>query len=277
MKNILIPTDFSANSWNALEYAIGLFTEVPCNFYVIHVSKLNQSDTKGNSLTIPQSKDNSIQEKLNFLFERIAHLPQNKKHHFVALEEYGTILNTIRKTVDDKNIDLIVMGTKGASGIKASVVGSNTGDIITKVACNVLVVPEKAKISVPKNILFPTDFNIFYSFTILDAITEILKISKAKLQVLTVLKNSFELSPGQEKNKAYLQDYLIETFQDTHRFYDIINKNVKTAIQNHVAIGNADLVVMVAKNLNFLQNLLFDSTVEKVSFHTTVPLLVLHE
>jgi hypothetical protein len=37
------------------------------------------------------------------------------------------------------------------------------------------------------------------------------------------------------------------------------------------------MLVMVAKNLNFLQQLLFDTTIEKLSFHSRVPLLVLHE
>ena len=278
MKNILLPTDFSDNSWNALEYAVGLFKDVPCNFYVLHIGRLNQSSAKGNSFTIPQPRDRKIRKKLNLFFDRIELLPQNRRHHFVAIEEYGTIVDAIRKTVDDKNIDLIVMGTKGASGVKAAIIGSNTGDVITKVACNVLVVPEKATIVIPpKEIVFPTDYNIFYSHTILEAISEILDISKAKLQVLNVLKSSLLLTPEQEKNKGYLQDYLEETFQDAHRFHDAINKNIKTAIMQHVVMGNAELVIMVAKNLNFLQNLFFDSTIEKVSFHTTVPLLVLHE
>ena len=278
MKNVLIPTDFSANSWNALEYAVGLFEKVPCNFYILHIGKLNQSHTKGNSFTIPQPIDTTIREKLNILFERIEGLSQNTRHHFVALEEYGTIVDVIRKTVDDKNIDLIVMGTKGASGLKAKIIGSNTGDVITQVPCNVLVIPENATIVIPpKEIVFPTDYNIFYSHRILEIISEILHISKARLQVLNVLKNSLQLTKEQAKIKAYLQSYLEETFPETHRFYDIRNKNVKTAIQHHIALDNAEMVIMVAKNLNFLQNLFFDSTVEKVSFHTTAPLLVLHE
>ena len=278
MKNVLIPTDFSDNAWNALEYAVGLFQKVSCNFYILHIGSLNQSSTKGNSFTLPLSHDPTIQEKLNRFFERVERLPQNKKHHFVALQEYGNVVDGIRKTVDDKKIDLIVMGTKGASGVKAAIIGSNTGDVITKVSCNVLVVPEDATIVLPpKEIAFPTDYNIFYSHTILESISEILQLSKGKIQVLNVLRNSLKLTPEQEKNKTYLLDYLEEIFPDAHRFYDIRNKNVKTAIHQHIIMGDAEMVIMVAKNLNFLQNLFFHSTIEKVSFHTNVPLLVLHE
>ena len=38
MKNILIPTDFSENSWNAIKYALLFFKKTPCNFYLLHVT-----------------------------------------------------------------------------------------------------------------------------------------------------------------------------------------------------------------------------------------------
>ena len=278
MKNVLIPTDFSANSWNALEYAVRFFINEACNFYILHIGDLRQSSVNSNSFTFPVEKISpSLKEKLNSLFIRIEGLPINKKHHFIALQEYGNFIDIMRKTVEAKKIDLIVMGTKGASGMKASILGSNTGDTITKVPCNVLVIPEYAKITAPKKIVFPTDYTIFYSYSILEALTEILRISKAKLEVLNVLRTNDQQTLEQEENKTYLKDYLIETFQHTHTFHNTLNKNVKTAIQHYVAANQIKMVVMVAKNLNFLQNLLFDSTVEKVSFHTTVPLFVLHE
>ncbi len=278
MKNLLIPTDFSANSWNALEYAVRFFMNEACNFYILHIGDLKESSVNSNSFTFPVEKiSTSIKEKLNSLFIRIEGLPINEKHHFIALQEYGNFVDIMRKTVEAKKIDLMVMGTKGASGIKASIVGSNTGDAITKVPCNVLVIPEYAKITIPKKIVFPTDYNIFYSYAILKALTETIRITKAKLEVLNVLTNNNQLTIEQEENKRYLQDYLEETFQHTHSFHNSVNKNIKTAIQHYVASNHGKMVVMVAKNLNFLQNLLFDSSVEKVSFHTTVPVLVMHE
>lgn len=56
------------------------------------------------------------------------------------------------------------MGTKGASGIKEKILGSNAGDVITKVQCNTLIVPVQVKLSKPREIAFPTDFNIFIPY-----------------------------------------------------------------------------------------------------------------
>lgn len=278
MNHLLVPTDFSDNSWNALEYAVRLYKNKPCTFYILHIGNLRQSDINSNSFAFPKEKiSRSLKEKLNSLFERTKTLPINKNHHFIALQEYGNFIDIIRKTIDEKKIDLIVMGTKGASGIKASIIGSNTGDVITKVLCNVLVIPEKAQISVPKEIAFVTDYNVFYTYPILKTLTELQRITKAHFHVVHVSNNNIDLITSQEKNKAYLLEYLRETATDTHNFHHIIDKSTKTAILNFVDDNQIDMLTMVAKNLNFFQQLLFDTTIEKLSFHTTIPLLVLHE
>lgn len=278
MKYLLIPTDFSANSWNALEYAVRFFKNESCTIYILHVGDLSESDVMGNSFTLPSKKTSpAINEKLHALFGQIKQLPINKNHHFIALQEYGNFIDTIRKTVREKHIDLIVMGTKGASGIKASIVGSNTGDVITKVLCNVLVIPEKALASTPHKISFPTDYNLFYTHSILEGLTEILQISKAHLHVLNVGQGKGEPTGAQQKNKSYLQDYLSETFPEKHSFHQISDRHIRTGILRFAEENQIEMLAMVAKNLNFLQQLLFDTTIEKVSFHTKIPLWVLHE
>jgi len=277
MKTVLIPTDFSKNSWNAVEYAVSLFKDIPCNFYVLHVGRIDQSGVEGNSFTMPTERlDAPVKEKLSELFKRIASITTNVQHNFIALQEYGNLVNSIRNTVAEKKVDLIVMGTKGASGVQQAVVGSNTGDVITKVHCNLLVIPEKANPIRPKEIAFPTDFNILYSHLILESISEMLHISGANLRVINVSKPTGRLNRTQKQHKHYLEDYLEELFSDSHSFQTITDEKVKNAIEGFAARGNIDMVIMVAKNLNYLQQLLFDSTIEKLSFHTTVPLLVLH-
>lgn len=278
MKHILIPTDFSENAWNALEYAVHFFESEVCSFYILHVGELSNSEVNRNSFIFPQRVISpAIKEKLKSLFERIDRLSKNNQHHFIALQEYGNFVDIVRKTVDSKKINLIVMGTKGASGLRTSIVGSNTGDVITKVFCNVLVIPENASFMIPKRIAFPTDYNLYYTYPILKTIAELLRITKANFQVFNVAQPNVLFTRLQEKNKDYLQDYLDETFPNTHSFLSIKNQDIKSAILKFVDDNQIDMLTMVAKNLNFLQQLLFDTTIERLSFHTTIPLLVLHE
>ncbi len=278
MKTILVPTDFSDNAWHALKYAVPLFKNIPCYFYILHVNYVNPSGLTANSFTSPSEFQNdSTHKMLSDLLKKIRSLTSRKHHHFIALQENGSLISSIRKTVADKKIDLIVMGANGTSGTQQAVVGSNTGAVITQVPCNLLIIPEKVHLKKPREIAFPTDFNIFYSHNILESISEMLNISKAHLRVINVSKPKGQLNKLQIQQKQYLADYLEELFADSHSFLTKADEKVKNAIEGIAAGGNIDMVLMAAKNLNFLHQLFFDSTIEKLSIHSTIPMLVLHE
>lgn len=280
MKNILVPTDFSQNSRKALEYVQLLFNAYPCNFYLLHVdSFLNvQSESFVPLKKIEGSgKDRSAKELLQRLLNQTKENGNNTNHSFYAIYENGFFVESVKKQLADRKIDLIAMGTKGVSGIREKIVGSSAGDVITKVQHNTLVIPNNVALSKPGEIAFPTDFNIFYSHNILNAITEILQLSEANLRIMHVTNNGLELSAEQESNKAYLLDFMEETYPNGHSFHTVTNKKVKSAIQCFVESRDADMIIMVAKNLNFIQQILFDSIVEKISFHTKIPFYVIHD
>ena len=278
MKNILVPTDFSENSIQALKYAQVLFSAMECNFYLLYVGTL--LDTKNDAETFQETENESSEntkKKLTDLVKETRKHSTEANHFFFALHEYGFFIPTIKKHVEEQNIDLIVMGTKGASGVKEKVLGSNAGDVITKVQCNTLVVPVNVDLSRPKEIAFPTDFNIFYSLRILRPMEEMVTLGKANFRVMNSLKEGDHLNEEQEKNREHLLDFMEDTFPETYSFHTITNKKVKSAIQCFVESRDVDMIVMVAKNLNFIQQILFDSIVEQISFHTKIPFYVIHE
>ena len=169
MKTILLPTDFSENSWNAIEFALRFFEHSNCHFYILHVSRLSNLVTIDTPY-IPTPdiiEDKYIKPtkiQLRKLLTRISkELPKNKKHKFHTLTEYNFFIESIRNHLDEKKIDMIVMGTKRASGLKKIIIGSNTGDVITKVPCTTLVVPENAKFTNITEIAFPTDLALSYN------------------------------------------------------------------------------------------------------------------
>jgi len=283
MKNILIPTDFSENAWNALKYAQQLFEPTKCNFYLLHVSAF--IDYPKSSIPLEEEYENVATEEhivpskkqLNDLLEKTQKTFSNKNHTYFGVHEHGFFLESIKKNLEEKKIDLIIMGTKGVTGMRKHIIGSNAGDVITKVKCNTLIIPKGVAFAIPQEVAFPTDYNIFYSHKILEAVTEMLGLCNGSLRVMNVSKIERQLTRAQEKNKEYLLDYLKETFPKKNSFHTITNKNVNAAIQCFVESRDVDMIIMVAKNLNFLQQVLFDSLVEKISFHTTVPFFVIHE
>lgn len=279
MKNVLVPTDFSENAFNALKYCLELFQEQRCTIYLLHVNPIPTYSGSATSLessmaTLQESLLKDSKQQLNELLGRIEGLSLNHKHTFVTLTAYDFFVDTIKREVRNRDIDLIVMGTKGASGLKKITVGSNTGDVITKVKCPLLAVPEGAVYNSPKEIAFPTDFQIGYDLKVLDDLLEMAAISKSVIRILHISKKGEELSQEQLINKQFLQDYLKDI---EHSFHSVTGTKLETAVQCFTESRDIDMIAMVAKNLNFFQRILFRPAVEEISYHIKVPFLVLHE
>lgn len=280
MKNILLPTDFSENSWNAIVYGLHHFHHTKCNFYLLHVNTL-ENLIVGDTHYIPSQQEieniytKPSKSRLNIILRRISQeFDYNDNHKFYTLTDYNFFLESVRTQVAEKRIDMIVMGTKGASGLKEFIIGSNAGDVITKVKCTSLIVPENAKYNTLKEIAFPTDFSLSYDIQTLEPITTMLSQKNAVLRILHIIKKNATLNLEQEKNKDLLEDF----FEGhDYSFHFLTNKKLEDAIQCFIESRAIDIIVMVAKNLNYFQHLLFHSRVEKISYHTHIPFLVLHE
>jgi len=279
MKNILLPTDFSENSWNAIKYALDLYKQTTCNFYLLHVTMIsNYTGSEFPMLTATDVVEKThlkyAKTELQNLLKRIKKLPDNAIHHFYTISVYNYFIDAIKTQIEEKKIDLIIMGTKGASGLTEVIIGSNTGDLITKIKHPVLIVPEKAIFKVPKEIAFPTDYNIFYQPKILNSITETAQLYDSFIRVLHIVNKNETLTNDQLENKEFLNNFFMD---EKHSFHKITNKKIDAGVQCFVESRDIDLIIMVAKSLNLFQRILFKPTVEEISYHTEIPFLVLHE
>ncbi|MBD0822839.1 universal stress protein [Aestuariibaculum marinum] len=280
MKNILLPTDFSENSWNAIKYAVKFFEDDKCHFYLLHVNRVSDNYMNGSPYIVSDEVLEDVyikpsKHQLRSFLKRIAtELTPNINHKFHTLFEYNFFIDSIRKHVEEKHIDLIVMGTKGSDGLRKIIMGSNTGDVIKKVKCNTLTVPEKATLTNIKEIAFPSDFSLTYNFQILQPLLDILEHNKASLRVLHISKNKTSLNSEQLKNRELLQDYFSNIESS---FHYLTNRKLEDAVQCFIDSRDINMICMVAKNLNYFQQILFHSQIEELSYHLKIPFLVLHE
>lgn len=278
MKNILIPTDFSKNSWNAIKYGLNYFINTECTFHLLHVTLLtNLIDGNAAIYSVTNIEESLIKKakiELQNLLEKIKKIDPSKKHNFQLLTSHDFFIDSIKYHIKEKNIDLIIMGTKGASGLKEMIIGSNTADLITQVKCPVLIVPENATFSIPREIAFPTDYNIYYQPEILNKIIEVSKKYLSPLRILFVGRKDEELTTFQKENKELLHHFFMN---EKHSFHLVTNKKIEQGIQCFVESRNIDMIIMIAKNINLFQRILFKPIVEDISYHTETPFLVLHE
>ncbi len=279
MMHILVPTDFSENAWNALKYGVSLYKDIECTFHLLHINPIPAYSAAGTSVRVSSRMVEAnvlSSSKVSFdqLLMRIDKIVTSKKHSFVTITSHNFFVESIKRHVENKKIDLIIMGTKGASGLKEVTMGSNTGDVLTKVKCPLMAVPENTVYKIPKEIAFPTDYHLSYDLKVLDTLINMANMYKSSLRVLHISKKGERLSDVQTENKEFLKDYL----QDVdHSFHSLTGSDLETAVQCFTESRDIDMIAMVAKNLNFFQRILFRPKVEQISYHTDIPFLVLHE
>ena len=276
MQQILIPTDFSDNAWNATIYALQFFKTQQITFHFLHIDISLQVDDElhYNGLSAKKEISEELIEKMEDWMQKVYTYYPNSLHRFNSTIRTALFIEGFRNYVSKKNIDFIVMGTKGASGLKEMTIGSKTGAVIKRIKCPNLVIPEEARFKIPLNIGFPTDFNMFYKTKVIHTLLEVADTYQSSIKVLRVAQNEKPLDNVQKTNREHLKQHLRDI---SHSFHVIENPNLESALQSFVNTMHIDMVAMIAKNLNFFQRILFKPQVEQISYHMQIPFLVLHE
>lgn len=279
-RKLLFATDFSKNAWLALLYALELYQKAYCDFYILHVFSLKGDPIERLIAMEPGSEAYETakleaQDSLAKLADKLALKEyHNPKHHFEYLCRFGTVVEVIKNVVEEKDIDMVIMGSKGASASKSKILGSVSIDVMEKVRnCPVLVVPETARHVLPKEIVFPTSYKTHYKRRELQYLIAIAKTCDAAVRILHMAKTD-QLSDTQQSNKALLEDY----FQDIpHSYHRLSHTDVPTATNCFVESRASDMVAFINKKHAFFGSILTHPLVKEIGYDTKVPLLIMHD
>ncbi len=282
MKNrILIPTDFSENAWNALNYALHLFKEDRCTFYLLNAFQLYNFSS--NSLILPEPGEAEYKKTreeseigLEKLLDGIAMSADNQNHHFEMISTYNSVLDAAKEAVNKNDISLIVMGTKGESSAADKIFGSNAVQIMEKIQhCPVLVVPREAvfKKEKKREIVFATDFKTIYNCKEIETLIRIAKRHKAPVRILHILENE-KLTPQQDNNKEILRDYLKEV---VITFHTLTNIKVGAGVHSFMESRGSEMLALIHKKHNILNSIFSKSLLHEVAYRPKVPVLAMHE
>lgn len=271
-KNILMPTDFSDNAWTALIYALKLYQDIECKFYLLHstVIKVSKMSNLSNKL-LETMTENELKElkKVKALAEKTS---DNDKHSFATSLTNDDFEQAIEYAIKKYKIDFVVMGTKGASKTKGILFGSNTVHVMKHVkSCPILIVPDGFEYYEPKQIVFPTDFKRFYSDE-LEPLKDLASLYESKIKILHVNKED-NLTDAQNYNlamlKAYLEDY-------PHTFHWMPNYAVKTEeINDFITANGIDILVMINYKRSFFESIVKEPVIKNIGFRPQIPFLVI--
>jgi len=276
MKKILLPTDFSENSWNAIRYALQLYKDTECNFCllntytpIIYQFEYTLESSVGDQL-VDAMRETSL-SNLDKIHERINKEFSNPKHVFTKTSSFNTLVREIDELYEGNAVDLIVMGTKGATGAREILFGSNTVHVFKNAKCPVIAVPSGFDFEEPHEILFPSDYEVDFKDRHLEQIKAIAQSYNARINILHVSYGN-DLTEEQEKNKQNLEEYFMGT---AHLFHHVSNKNVPVAITEFQLKARVNLLAMINNKHSFFENLFFKSTINQLGFHLSIPFLVI--
>jgi nucleotide-binding universal stress UspA family protein len=191
-----------------------------------------------------------------------------------TVAKQGDLVQLVNEMSGEFKFDLVVMGTKGATGAKEVLVGSNTAAVIKGAYCPVLVIPEKATYKKPQKFTFAYDlkpivethgFSLFKTLaTKLDAEIGILNVGLDELPGST-----------EEAVAGIKMNHMLEGVK--HNFYFVKNENVSDGIESFIKEKGTDCLVMIARKHSFLEKIFHKSVTKKMAYHVDVPLLVLKD
>lgn len=272
MKRIVVPHDFSVQAQAALEVAVVIAKQTGAEIILTHIIetpvRAYADAVTGSASYVLDSE--LLAEDRESAKRKLAMLTRS----FSGVKFLVSVLardgESISEKLLEKNADLIVMGTKGASGLKEIFVGSNTEKVVRHAECPVLTVHEGIAEYKIKNIVFPVDLRSLNKETA-KKIKEFAQLFGAKVHLLYVITPATleHRSDIQKEFAIYKPKYGFDTFD--HHIVEATSEEV--GIINFATSNKADLIVMPTHGRIGLSHLFMGSITEDVVNHSPIPVL----
>lgn len=270
MRNILVPTDFSACAANALHAAVQLAQRFDAHLHVM------------TRLDLPQYWEEWEEDVRNAFPDTLQEINNTRVLQRDLQEQYpevsmttsitgGKLVDAINKCVQEKSIDFVVMGSHGTGGKNEFFVGSNTQRVVRMVHCPVLVVKDKIERLNFDKVIFASTFNerdkeAFLKFK------NFIKRFVPEIHLVAIHTSSL-FDPPYVLSKEAMED-----FKDlcapipchTHVYRDF---TVERGIRLFASEIGAQLIVLSNHHRHPLKRMLRGSTVEAVINHAGLPVL----
>lgn len=270
---ILIPTDFSAVANNALNFAIDLAKKTGAHIHVLHVKHVPIMDASFPAETYQNYLDEIDNAAKKGMEEIEKNMLKTSGVKYDMQTVMGFVNDELQYFVKKYDVDLIVMGTTGASGLQEIFIGSNAASVVSKSEVPVMVIPPSATHSDFKHILYSSDYNE-PEFPAVSRLIYFADLYHSKITVLHV-KTEYDFYMNTERNFFKRNRENI-----SHHDITVVNMDkIETidAINQLIDEKKVDLLVLAKHNRSWFDRLFHRSFSKRMAFHTKIPLLVLNK
>ncbi|MBX2844497.1 MAG: universal stress protein [Flammeovirgaceae bacterium] len=280
MDSILVPIDFSDNSMNALSYAVGLAQELNStitlfNSYPIDVPMAMEYSSgaymQSLNTEVKQNRENRLQEIISN-YNTTTYKDSNEVVRFKIQVREGVAADSILLMIEEFGFELIIMGTKGASGLEEVLLGSIAVSVMERVKIPIIVVPEDAKFAHLEKIVYATDFDD-KDIEIIDTIQNLGEYFNSEITCLHINTSPSKVEEEEGKLDALKRNYFFTPVNQLS-FKIISDEKVEHGLQEYIEKNDIDLIVVTPKERGFIEGIFHKSLSRKLAFHAHTPILV---
>ena len=263
VNKILTPVDFSEYSINALRYAAEISRSSGAEIILVHVTNSNSlaSTLKGN---LNPSHLLNLLASENFL-EGIK---------ISKITRQGNVAEVILDEARQRDVDFIVMGTRGAGNVTRNLFGTTTTKVIGSSTCTVLAIPDEALFRPIRKIIIAVDLNSDNQKVIVEFI-EVIKNTNASILIVYV---------GEDKEGEFKfnLDRLTSKLKSQTSYPKIVSKVIESPdfpkrLEDFAMNIEADMLVMLSHHRNIFESIFEPSHSKLLAFHSTIPLMVIQQ
>lgn len=278
MKIILIPTDFSKNAYDALYYATQLFSSESCQFIIMHSF---EDQVSGLTSRIDISKTEAVVDELYAAAEARCEEVKHKlvldntstNHTYKCVVTSLALSRAINKLIVNEAVDFVIMGSKGATGARNILVGSNTLAMLRKIKnAPLLVVPQEIEFKPIEKIALATGFKRSFTGNELQPFLYMASLHRADVKILHVQKSE-KMNDTQRANFHQLCT-LLQPVKPENNWLPY-EDDLYDAITSFLSKDAIDLLAMINYKHTLIARIFREATVKDIAKYTLVPFLVL--
>lgn len=272
MKKILVPTDFSDGAFNALLHAIHIAKIFGAELDVVHAYSIPPTGTAVMVDLTDILRKNALEE-LELLKERTEKLDlaAGVSIHYDA--EHGSVIDVVGRAVNERQTELVVMGTQGASGITEKWLGTNTAAAARNANVPLIAIPAESPFKPYDDILFATDFKVVKDKKAMEFVAVFAHAFDAHVRFLHVKKDGEKSESGTEDAYKLQMKSIFGKPEPTFTF--TIDSDIESGIKETLNKKPSDLLITVRHDYGFFENLFRSSVSQKIINSASIPILII--
>tara|TARA_R100001369_G_scaffold38246_1_gene63762 strand:- start:4137 stop:4982 length:846 start_codon:yes stop_codon:yes gene_type:complete len=277
-KKILIPTNFTKHAWNNLVYALNLYKNIPCTFFILNVYKVPSRLSLGRNHNTELELAKAESEKgLQKILRGLNFRQENRKHQFETISRNEDLAEAMQECIDTHNIDLILMVSRGKNVSINAAFENEISEVTEKVEnCPFLVLPEQMEELPESNreIVFPSTFKFPFKNKEVVALIEMAIYLNASVRILYIDSDNRPLTKEQEKNKEMLKTYFADIDFSFHR---LTQTTLTMGVHLFIESRESNFLALYKRKQGFFSKLFTQRIKDDIDFNPKVPVLILKE